>query len=245
MRHRFLLSMIGFLVMTLLLVCQSAAAEFSVAVKNLTNGSYFTPLLITAHDARTHLFETGEAASASLRAMAEGGNIAGLAAMVGGADADTIENPAGGLLGPGESVSNVFLDTDRTRNRFLSIVAMILPTNDGFVGLDALRIPIFPGTYKYFLVGYDAGTEANDERITGGGLPGQAGIPDAPGGDGGFDGTGVTAAETNTAVHVHRGILGDDDPAGGKSDLNRTIHRWLNPVAEVTIKVHHRRYGGR
>ena len=41
-----------------------------------------------------------------------------------------------------------------------SIVAMMLPTNDGFVGLDALRVPRWRGTYTYYLNGYDAGTEA-------------------------------------------------------------------------------------
>ena len=245
MKTHFTKILIGFFTLTLFTVCQAGAREFSVTVKNLTNGIYFTPLLITAHNGHTHLFETGEPASDALQAMAEGGNISILSSILGGTDEDTIENPAGGLLGPGESISHVLLDTDRTRNQYLSLVAMLLPTNDGFVGLDALRVPFFPGTYKYTLVGYDAGTEINDERITGGGGPGEAGIPGAPGEDGGANGTGMAALETNTTVHVHRGIIGDDDPSGGKSDLDKTIHRWLNPVAEVIIEVHHRRYGGR
>ena len=37
------------------------------------------------------------------------------------------------------------------------LAAMLLPTNDGFVGLDSLRIPIIPGRYRYYLLGYDAG----------------------------------------------------------------------------------------
>jgi len=59
---------------------------------------------------------------------------------------------------------------------------MLLRTNDGFVGLDSLRIPRAPGTYSYYLYGYDAGTEANDELITGGGDPNVPGIPAAPAG---------------------------------------------------------------
>ena len=62
-----------------------------------------------------------------------------------------------------------------------ALVAMLLPTNDGFVGMDALEIPTAPGTYLYPLVGFDAGTETNDELITGGGAPGVAGIPADPG----------------------------------------------------------------
>jgi hypothetical protein len=168
--------------------------------------------------------------------MAEGGDISGLTTQVGGVDDDTIENPAGGLLGPGDSTVDVVLNT-ATGNDFLSIAAMLLPTNDGFVGMDSLPIPSVPGTYKYFLLGYDAGTEAKDERITGGGAPGVPGIPFAPADDGGTKGKGVTDFESNTTVHVHRGVIGDEKRKKGISDLFSSIHRWLNPVAEVTIVV--------
>lgn len=215
----------------------AAAAEISISIKNLTHGTYFTPFLVTAHDGDTYLFHAGETASEELQAMAEGGDISGLSALVGGADADTVENPAGGLLAPGDTVSNIELNTDQTGNQYLSLVAMLLPTNDGFVGLDSLHLPMAAGTYIYYLNGYDAGTEANDELITGGGAPGVAGIPAAPGGDGGLNGTGVTTTENNTAVHVHRGVLGDGDPEGGDSDLDTTVHRWLNPVAEVIVEI--------
>jgi hypothetical protein len=50
---------------SLLTLGQAAAAEITVTVKNLTNGIYFTPLLISAHDGDTHLFETGSPASAT------------------------------------------------------------------------------------------------------------------------------------------------------------------------------------
>ena len=217
---------------------QAAATEFSVTVKNLTNGTYFTPLLITAHKGDTRLFETGTPASTELQAMAEGGELSGLVAMVGGPDRDTVVDPAGGLLAPGAMVSDVYFNTNRTRHRFLSLVAMLLPTNDGFVGLDSLRIPRIPGTYRYYLAGYDAGTEANDERITGGGALGAPGIPADPGGKAGNGGTGTAGTDSNGSVHVHRGVVGDTIEEGGISDLNSTVHRWLNPVAEVIIEVH-------
>ncbi|MDX2453942.1 spondin domain-containing protein [Desulfosarcina sp.] len=222
---------------------QAVAAEFTVTVKNLTNGIYFTPLLITAHDGETHLFETGSPASAALQAMAEGGKISGLIEMVGGEDRDTVANPVGDVLPPGGIVSDVYFNTNRTRNRYLSLVAMLLPTNDGFVGLDSLRIPRIPGTYRYYLVGYDAGTEANDERITGGGDPGVPGIPADPGGNAGTGGSGVADTDKNSTVHIHRGVIGDTDSGDGISDLDSTIHRWLNPVAEIVIEVHSRRHG--
>ena len=231
------LKVLTLIVVFLLSAGASHAGDFKVTIKNLTNGIYFTPLLITAHDGRQNLFETGEPATEQLRAMAEGGDLSGLLEQLGGVDGDTIANPADGLLGPGESVQNVYLSPERRRNRYLSIVAMLLPTNDGFVGLDSLKIPAVPGTYRYYLYGYDAGTEANDEVITGGGAPGQPGIPADPGGNAGENGSGVIDFDYNTNVHIHRGIVGDDDPDGGGSDLNSAVHRWLHPVAELIIKI--------
>jgi hypothetical protein len=115
---------------------------------------------------------------------------------------------------------------------------MLVPTNDGFVGLNAMHIPAAAGTYRYSLNAYDAGTEANDEIVNGGGAPGVPGIPVDPGGANGTGATGVTGTEANTNVHIHRGVLGDTDPNGGISDLDSRVHRWLNPVAELVITVH-------
>lgn len=212
------------------------AAQWDISITNLTHGDYFTPLLVTAHDSGSHLFEVGMPASASLEAMAECGDLSGLSATY-SADADTVANPASGLLAPG-ATTTAMLDTSTTNNTYLSIVAMVLPTNDGFVGLDGLQVPSTAGSYTYYLNAYDAGTEANDEILdTSGCAVGMPGIPAAPGGHGGMNGTGVAGADTNTMVHIHRGILGDTDPTGGKSDLDSTIHRWQNPVAKVVITV--------
>ncbi len=242
MKSKLIGTILGVMFLTSFFVCLASAAEFSVTVKNLTHGTWFTPLLITAHDRSTDLFETGQPASEALQAMAEGGDISGLLAYADGRGADSVANPGGGLLAPGAVVPDVFFDTDRSRNRYLSIVAMLLPTNDGFVGLDSLRIPIIPGTYTYYLNGYDAGTEVNDEIITGGGAPGEPGIPADPGGFAGTGGIGATDIEANKKVHIHPSVVGDTDPAGGISDLDGAIHRWQNPVAEVIIEVHHRRW---
>ncbi|GAB6061338.1 spondin domain-containing protein [Deferrisoma palaeochoriense] len=214
----------------------AVAAEVTVEVTNATHGVYFTPLLVTAHGADEFLFEVGQPASGSLRAMAEGGDLTGLLADLGGADADTVADPAGGLLGPGETAT-ARLDTGAGGHGFLSIVAMALPTNDGFVGLDRWPIPAEPGEYRLTLNLYDAGTEANDERITGGGAPGEPGIPADPGEHAGEGATGAAGADANPTVHVHRGTLGDTDPDGGPSDLDPAVHRWLNPVAAVRITV--------
>ncbi len=224
-------------VMASLFGAQTASAtDFNVRIVNLSNGIYYTPFLVAAHPEGTSLFAVGQPASANLQAMAEGGDISGLVADLTGLGATIAENPAGGLLAPA-SETNVDLNTDGTANVRLSVVAMLLPTNDAFAGLNAVEIPTDPGTYVFDVPAYDAGTEANDELITGGGAPGAAGIPADPGGLGGTGGTGAATADANSTVHIHRGTLGDLDPDGGTSDLDSSVHRWLNPVIRVVVTV--------
>lgn len=214
----------------------ASATDFNVRIVNLSNGIFYTPFLVAAHPAGTSIFTTGQPASASLQAMAEGGDISGLVTDLQGLGATIAENPAGGLLAPA-SETDVDLNTDGTSNDVLSIVAMLLPTNDAFAGLNAVAIPTEPGTYVFDVAAYDAGTEANDELITGGGAPGAAGIPADPGGLGGTGGTGAATADANPNVHIHRGTLGDLDATGGTSDLDSSVHRWLNPVIRIVITV--------
>lgn len=218
------------------------AQDLDVTLTNLTHNTYFTPLLVAAHSESNHLFQPGVAASGNLQAMAEGGDISGLIDDVDAIGADYVANPAEGLLAPGNSTS--FSMTSSSSNNRLSITAMLLPTNDGFVGLNALHIPTIPGTYRYTLNGYDAGTEANNEvLVEGGGAPGVLGVPGDPTGDAGANATGVVNTEANGVVHIHRGTLGDTNPSGGISDLDSRVHRWLNPVAELTITVHNNKGG--
>lgn len=218
------------------------AAMWDVKVTNLTNGNHFTPLLVTAHDSDTHLFQAGTAAGTSIQLMAECGALTDLLTDLGGVDADTIANPVGevsmsdpGFLAPGASTTAMITTT----NTHLSLVAMILPSNDGFVGLDSIHVPTEVGTYTYYVNGYDAGTEANNELkdTTGSCAINQAGYPGVPSGSEGMNGSGVAGADSNTMVHVHRGVLGDSDSTGGMSDLSSAVHRWQNPMAKVTITV--------
>jgi hypothetical protein len=212
------------------------AQEISLSVTNLTNATYFTPLLIAAHNRGIDLFEPGMAASANLQAMAEGGNISGLIDDVIAAGGDYVADPAGGLLAPG-ATAEALIDLPRHRNRHLSVVGMLLPTNDGFVGLDSLKIPRHRGTHTVYLYGYDAGTEANDEIVNGGGAPNTPGIPADPGANAGSGGIASVGPDHNPAVHIHRGVVGDDDPTGGHSDLDARVHGWQGPVAKLVIRV--------
>jgi len=214
----------------------ASAADINVRVVNLTNGIWYTPLLLAAHPAGTSVFSTGQPASASLQAMAEGGDISGLSADLTGLGATLVENPAMGPLAPAMSI-DADMNTDGTSNVLLTVVAMLLPTNDAFLGLNGITIPTDPGVYVYNVPAYDSGTEANDEILNGGGAPGVAGMPADPGGMAGTGGTGAAMADANTNVHIHRNTLGDTNPLGGSSDLDSRVHRWLNPVARVIVTV--------
>lgn len=212
------------------------AKDISVKITNLTNGIYFTPLLVSAHDREVDFFELGEAASDELQAMAEGGDISGLSDDAEAHGAIVSNDPADGLLAPG-ATTTAELEDLRRNHKYLSVTAMLLPTNDGFVGADSIKIPSKKGVYTFYLKGYDAGTEANDEIINGGGAPNSPGIPADPGMNSGDGATGVTTVEHNNTVHIHRGIVGDSYLDGGISDLDTAVHRWHNPVAKMVITV--------
>lgn len=220
------------------------AADLSVSVTNLTRGTWFTPLLISAHPAGFKAFNDGAAASVEIQSVAEAGDTSGVQALL-PAGASKVVNPNNGPLKPGGSTTSAsFSGGAGTANSQLTILAMMVPTNDGFIALNAIDIPTTPGTYSYNVNAYDAGTEANDEKKAAAGGINQPGMIFPA-----FlnDATGKLSADINPAapgfanaskegfVHIHRGIVGS--AAGGASALDNTVYRWLNPVARVVLTV--------
>jgi hypothetical protein len=245
------------------------AVELQISITNLTHAQNFTPRLVIAHDNTVDAFEVGEDASTALAWLAEAGVIddaqnadssgQNFEAALGPVATDNGSNTwhrFGGLLAPSTTLSYSFETMDKP---YLSLLTMLIPTNDAFAGLDSIVIPTEAGTYTYMLNAYDAGTELNDElnsartdvvemgtgdALGGYGVPGVAGggASPVPLGEGGTGvGALVTAGEiedgTDGPIHIHRGVLGDTSLTGGASDLDSTAHRWLNPVARVVITV--------
>ncbi len=211
----------------------ASAASYEVSVTNLTSGIHFTPIIVATHSPSVQMFAAGTAASSELQAIAEGGDTSSMAALLESVGA-TVANGSG-LLAPGGTAT---FTIDDGAGSVLSLASMLLPTNDGFVGLNSVALPSGgAGDYVvYDAIGYDAGTEANDE-IVGSGAPGEAGFPAPPpvvATGTGTGGSGVPG-QAEGFVHVHRNVLGDLDGNGGISDINAYVHRWLNPVARVTI----------
>lgn len=214
-------------------ISSATAADYQVTVTNITNGIYFTPVIAAAHDPSARMFELTTEASPQLQAIAEGGDISGMSALLDSIGASV--DASAGLLAPGASVTLNLTDT--AAGSVLSLTSMLLPTNDGFVGIDSVSLPSGSNPVTLFARSYDAGTEANDELV-GSGAPGEAGFPAPPpvvASGTGTGGTGVNAS-VEGFVHIHRGVLGDLDSTGGVSDINAAVHHWQDPVARVVIQ---------
>lgn len=201
-----------------LLAAQSALADrygstFEVTITNITSGQTFTPLLVVSHSRRVNLFELGEPAINELAIVAEAGDVGPLAAFLSGLRGKVLATAdSGGLLGPGDSVT-VEVPAGGRFDR-ISVVGMLIPTNDTFVALDSARI--YFGERDYLAVAYDSGSEYNDELC--------ARIPGPP-----CFGEGYTDADGEGYVHISRGIA-------GIGDLEPSNYDWRNPVAEITIR---------
>ena len=192
------------------------ARTFEVTITNITPGQTFTPILAATHDSSIAFFELGEPAIPELAVLAESGDVGPLSDLLGSVPGQVFDTAAtGDLLGPGESVTLTIRATRRF-NR-LSLAGMLIPTNDTFVALDSRPLPRRHTTYT--ALGYDAGSEPDDELC--------ANIP------GPFCGGGALSEEDGEGfVHVSNGVhgIGDLDPA---------VFDWRNPIARISIsRVH-------
>ena len=174
----------------------AVAETFEITVKNLTYAQIFSPPVAVAHSRRLRVFEAGEPAGPGLEILAEDGTPGPLMNELITAGADVAVNgdasPAPVL--PGESAT--FRVTARGANRRISVVGMLITTNDAFFGLNSARTPERQSR-TVRVVAYDAGTEVNDESC--------AHIPGPPCGNAGNeDGEpGEIGVPENGVVHIH------------------------------------------
>ena len=144
----------------------ASAGMYRISVTNLTTGQPMTPPVVALHDPGTHLFQIGSAASPEVQAIAENGNNMPLVELAGSLDTVSAAgvafvDPANpGPFFPGETAS-VTLDT-AAAGQVLSIVNMVVCTNDGFSGTDSHALPTGSEPLVFDAVAYDAGTEVNE-----------------------------------------------------------------------------------
>ncbi len=207
---------------------------YRVTVTNVNANQWFTPPVVATHHRNADLFEAGQSASFEIQQLAENGNLDPLLASL---DAlRTVHEVEVAVfsddlppLGPGASVSVDITATSKTR--LLSTASMLICTNDGFTGVDSVKLPRRMGaSVTYYAKAYDAGTEVNTEDLADMVPPCQAlnGVAD----DGGAPGTGESnpALAEGGVIHMHGGIA-------GIADLTQAAHGWdiTAPVLAVTV----------
>ena len=196
-------------------VLANGYASYHVTITNLTNSITFTPILVASQRRVVSIYELGSPASDDLAAIAEAGDIGPLATTLNGNQRVVDVQNSGGLLLPGKSVTVVVSAAHGARR--ISIASMMLPTNDGFIALDSVKVPRH-GSATFFSPGFDAGSEPNDELCAN--IPGPT-----------CDGMGLSPGEDDDDegyVHIHRGMH-------GIGDLAADVYDWRNPVARITV----------
>lgn len=207
----------------------TGSATYEVTVTNLTSAQPLTPPLAVTHRPALRLFRPGAPASHELQQIAENGNLDPMIASIDGHEhvADFAVAVAGDPppLMPGASVT---FTIDAARGaQHISFVSMLICTNDGFTGLNALHLPQQVGsTIRVHAASWDAGTEINTEEFADlvPPCPILTGVPSSD------PGTGMTdpSLAEDGVVHPHPGIVGD-------GDLDASIHGWTDPVARVEV----------
>jgi hypothetical protein len=207
---------------------------YEVTIQLVTGRQPLTPPLIATHEGDTDIFSVGQPASLGVKEIAENGNLAPLiAALETDPKVSDVVAAAAPLVPPGSPEFGTFSDEVTLTidagpgARFLSYEAMLICTNDGFTGLDRLRLPNQVGdSLSVATASYDAGTEVNTEDFADI-VPPCQGLIGVSSGEAGT-GTSDPALAEGGVIHHHPGI------AGG-ADLVPGIHGWTDPVSEVVV----------
>lgn len=214
----------------------SRPQAFKVTITNLTEGQPLTPPVVALHRRSFDVFTVGQPASFEVKEIAENGNNAPLLAVLDSSRgvADFAEGATGPLVPPGTpgdatfDQSTEFELTSAPGARFLSVVSMLICTNDGFSGADSLPLPPSVGkvVVTHLSNSYEAGTEANTEDFRDIVPPCQdlMGVTGGPG-----TGQSDPALAQNSVIQHHPGI-------SGRRDLLPEVHGWTDPVMKIEIE---------
>ncbi len=198
-------------------------ARYRVTITNLTKGQTFTPMLIATHTPAARIFAPGTVASPQLQVLAEEGDTAMLAALLRTTPTTVSEvvtgpPPLAGLQTPG--TTRTYDISGGSNFTQLSLAAMLIPTNDAFVGANSVTLPSGFDPIVVDLLAYDSGTEINDELC--------ASIPGPSFSECGGPGGGGRPGRGEGAITVHNGMH-------GVGTMNAALRDWRGPVARVTI----------
>lgn len=204
-------------------------------INRVDRGQPLTPPLIATHTDAVSVFELGSAASFGTQQIAENGDLAALTASLqanpGVYAVIAGPTPLASRRSPGfahfpDRVS-LMISADEGAS-YLSWESMLICTNDGFTGVDSLRLPENIGDrVSQLTAGYDAGTEVNTEDLADIVPPCQA----LSGVSSGEPGTATSnpALSEGGVIHHHAGI-------DGNADLVRKIHDWNRWVTRIVVE---------
>ena len=213
---------------------ESSAAKtkmYEVTITNLTPGQPITPPLLVTHAKDAGFFTVGEMANNGIQQLAENGNPEPLVEMLQGKSGivDIVQGtvpliPANDPGNTGLSHSETFVVSSEGNMRYLSFASMLVCTNDGFAGIDSVKLPIKQLTI--YAEAYDARTEMNTEDFADMVPPCQGAI----GVTSDDEGTGASnpAIAEDGVIIPHPGIMGGED-------LLENVHAWGNPVVKIDI----------
>jgi len=196
---------------------------FEITLENLTEGNpgeagqVFSPPIFITHIPSVRPIPIGGTASEPARILAEDGNNGPKAELAESLKGDSIKDyvALSDPIPPGGSAT-VELEAG-VDGWVLSLLTMLVETNDGLAAVDSLSLFDDAGqplSMTVDVMAYDAGTEENTELA--------ADIPGPP-----FGGSGRTPTDPQGVVEPHPGIRGDAE-VGAEFG-------WTEPVARLTI----------
>lgn len=191
----------------------SRERTWDVTITNLTppGSQPLSPPLFVVHSNRADIWGVGEVATHPLAAIAEDANNAPAeAAFAQLPGVNDVFTGGDGPIPPGAS-RTYEVETNGNFNR-LSVLTMLVNTNDAFTGLDSEHVRGHGGTRS--TMAYDAGSELNNEEI--------AFIP------GPCCNNPFVRDPEGALIRMHEGIT-------GRGDLSPETYGWSGPVARIQV----------
>ena len=190
-----------------------------VTIQNLTppgpgapGSQPLSPPLFVVHSSRADVWSVGEIANHGVAAIAEDADNSVLESALPQVDGvKSVATGAGGPI-PSGATRTYTVETSGRFNR-LSVLTMLVNTNDAFTGLDSFR-PRSRGA-SLETMAYDAGSERNNEL--------KSHIP------GPCCGNAFVRAPEGNLIRMHEGIT-------GRGELDPAKYDWDEPAARITIE---------
>lgn len=197
---------------------------YRVTLTNMTANQPLSPATVIIHKSDYHLWQPGQMASVTLEKLAESGNNQDVLNEATSHNDVIVSKSGTGVIPPGAS-ETLELEIDNANNIKISVAAMLVNTNDAFVGQVSSKIANlgWGESFKMNVPIWDAGTEANTESA--GTIPGPA-----------AGGEGFNASRSGDVdfVAIHQGVISNAD--GFANSVLNESHRFNNPGALLHVE---------